>query len=289
MELTFEEVRVLGCLIEKEANTPEHYPLTSNALTAACNQKSSREPVVSLSTREVDDAVMLLRQAGLARSNMGGRSSKHRHIMDEALGLTTNQTVVLSVLMLRGPQSAGELRTRTDRAIGFADPVEVEQVLGSLAGRDEPLVKDLGRGMGQSQNRWAHLLGGEVEEGIPHGAIATFSLVALDCLDPHALVAFYQKLVGGKIKQTSATEDWVRLQIAGGSDIGFQKDPNYQSPDWPYGAPQQAHLDFDVPDLERAEEKVLGLGAVKADEQPSPEEWRVFIDPAGHPFCLCKV
>ncbi len=163
MELTFEEVRVLGCLIEKEANTPEHYPLTSNALTAACNQKSSREPVVSLSTRQVDEAVMLLRQAGLARSNMGGRSSKHRHIMDEALGLTTNQTVVLSVLMLRGPQSAGELRTRTDRAIGFADPAEVETVLDALAGREEPLVKDLGRGVGQSQNRWAHLLGDQAE------------------------------------------------------------------------------------------------------------------------------
>ncbi len=289
MDLTFEEIRVLGSLIEKEANTPEHYPLTSNALTAACNQKSSRDPVMSLSTREVDEAVMLLRQAGLARSTMGGRSSKHRHILDDALGLTTNQTVVLSVLMLRGPQSAGELRTRTDRAIGFADPAEVEVVLESLAGRDEPLVKDLGRGAGQSQNRWTHLLGGEVEDGVPPGAIATFSLVALDCPDPHALAAFYQKLVGGKIKKSTATDDWVRLQIAGGSDIGFQEDPSYQPPDWPYGTPQQAHLDFDVPDLERAEDKVVALGATKASEQPSPEEWRVFLDPAGHPFCLVKV
>lgn len=166
MELTFEEIRVLGCLIEKEANTPEHYPLTSNALTAACNQKSSREPVVSFSTRQVDETVMLLRQAGLARSNMGGRSSKHRHVVDEALDLTTNQTVVLSVLMLRGPQSAGELRTRTDRALGFADPGDVEEVLRSLAGREDPLVKDLGRGAGQSQNRWTHLLGGEVQTGV---------------------------------------------------------------------------------------------------------------------------
>lgn len=161
MDLTFEEVRVLGCLVEKSANTPEHYPLTSNSLTAACNQKTSREPVVQFSTRLVDETIMLLRQAGLARSNMGGRASKHRHIMDEALGLTLNQTIVLSVLMLRGPQSAGELKTRTDRAIGFDDVGDVDQVLKSLAERDDPFVRDVGRGSGQSMNRWVHLIGGE--------------------------------------------------------------------------------------------------------------------------------
>lgn len=161
MELTFEEVRVLGCLVEKSANTPEHYPLTSNALRAACNQKTSREPVVAFSAREVDDTVMLLRQAGLARSNMSGRASKHRHVIEEALDITENQAVVLSVMMLRGPQSAGELKTRTDRSIGFTDSSEVDRVLQSLAESEDPLVKDVGRGSGQSMNRWAHLLGGD--------------------------------------------------------------------------------------------------------------------------------
>ncbi len=159
MELTFAELRVLGCLIEKWANTPENYPLTSNALAAACNQKTSREPVVSFSTREVDEAVLLLRQAGLARTNSGGRSPKHRHVFDEALGLTREQTILLSVLMLRGPQSVGELRARTDRSIGFDEIGPVSQVLRSLAKREEPLVKDVGRGPGQSQNRWVHQLG----------------------------------------------------------------------------------------------------------------------------------
>lgn len=170
MELSFEEIRVLGCLVEKSANTPEHYPLTSNSLTAACNQKSSRHPVVSLTTRQVDETVMLLRQAGLARSNMGGRASKHRHIMEEALGLTLNQTIVLSVMMLRGPQSAGELKTRTDRAIGFTDVGDVDQVLQSLADREEPFVVDIGRGAGQSMTRWAHLLGGEPDHAEAYAA-----------------------------------------------------------------------------------------------------------------------
>jgi uncharacterized protein YceH (UPF0502 family) len=167
MELTFEEVRVLGCLVEKAANTPEQYPLTTNSLVAACNQKTSREPVVSFTTRQVDEVVMALRLAGLARINAGGRSPKHRHVMDESLGLTTNETIVLSVLMLRGAQSAGELRTRTDRSIGFADVADVEAVLNALAQRDDPLVQDIGRGSGQSQNRWNHLLGDDVDDGSP--------------------------------------------------------------------------------------------------------------------------
>lgn len=158
MDLTFEEVRVLGCLVEKSANTPEHYPLTTNSLVSACNQKTSREPVVSFSTRQVDETVLLLRQAGLARSNMSGRSSKHRHIVEDALDITTNEAVALSVMMLRGPQSAGELKTRTDRAIALPDSAAAESILQSLADRSEPLVRNIGRGSGQSMDRWVHLL-----------------------------------------------------------------------------------------------------------------------------------
>lgn len=120
-------------------------------------------------------------------------------------------------------------------------------------------------------------------------AIADFALAALDCPDPRTLAAFYQGVVGGEIKQATASDDWVRLQTPSGSDIGFQRDPSYSPPDWPTGSPQQAHLDFDVPDLDEGERAVLALGATKATSQPSPDDWRVFTDPAGHPFCLCLV
>lgn len=118
-------------------------------------------------------------------------------------------------------------------------------------------------------------------------AIATFSEVVLDCPDPRALALFYQAIVGGEIREIAATHDWVRLQTDSGVDIGFQLDPNYQAPGWPDGTPQQAHLDFDVPDLDEGERAVLALGAIKTSSQPTPEEWRVFLDPVGHPFCLC--
>lgn len=118
--------------------------------------------------------------------------------------------------------------------------------------------------------------------------IGSFALVALDCPDPRSLAAFYAGIVDGEIKEATASDDWVRLQVRGGSDIGFQRDPSFRPPEWPTGTPQQAHLDFDVTDLDQGERAVLELGATKAATQPSPNDWRVFIDPAGHPFCLVK-
>ncbi len=118
-------------------------------------------------------------------------------------------------------------------------------------------------------------------------AIARFSLVALDCPDPGSLAAFYQLVVGGEIDRSAEAHGWLRLRTGTGADIGFQLDPHHQPPGWPDGSPQQAHLDLDVPDLDVAEAAVLAVGAVKAAVQPSPAEWRVFLDPAGHPFCLC--
>ncbi len=119
--------------------------------------------------------------------------------------------------------------------------------------------------------------------------IATFSLAALDCPDPRALAGFYQSIVGGAIKESTATDEWVRLQTPVGSDIGFQRVDAYRPPEWPDGLPQQAHLDFEVDDLDAAEHAVLSLGAVKSTTQPSPDEWRVFLDPVGHPFCLIRL
>ena len=159
MELTAEEIRVLGVLMEKEATTPDHYPMSTNALTNACNQKTSRDPVVDYDQHTVSSTMLLLRPAGLARTVISGRTEKHRHVMDEALGLDHGEVALLAVLMLRGPQTPGELRTRTERAHGFESVDEVESVLAALADRPEPLVRNLGRGPGQSQDRWLHLLG----------------------------------------------------------------------------------------------------------------------------------
>ncbi len=164
---------MLGCLIEKGATTPDQYPLSTNALLNVCNQKSSREPVVAYTERMVVEAMKLLRAAGLARTVTGGsRVEKHRHVLNEVWSLDGQQQAVLAVLALRGPQTPGELRTRTDRYVAFDDLAGVEDTLRSLAQRPEPLVTDLGRGPGQSQNRWTHLLAGEPELGTGNWATA---------------------------------------------------------------------------------------------------------------------
>ncbi len=169
MELTVEEVRILGCLIEKEATTPDQYPLSTNALVNACNQKSNREPVVDYSERTVIDTMLLLRPAGLARTIAGGRADKHKHVLDEAMGFDLDQMAVLAIMMLRGPQSVGELKTRTERyptsqGSGFESPDDVQRVLDGLARGDDPFVVNIGRASGQSQDRWAHCLGEEVPD-----------------------------------------------------------------------------------------------------------------------------
>ena len=117
-------------------------------------------------------------------------------------------------------------------------------------------------------------------------SIATFRLAALDCSDPMALAQFYQKITGGSIAADPGDPGWVSLDPGTGCMLGFQHADNYRAPEWPDGLPQQAHLDFEVPDLEAGEHAVLAIGADKADVQPDPDHWRVFLDPAGHPFCL---
>jgi len=167
MQLTAEEIRVLGVLVEKEATTPDQYPLSTNALTNACNQKTSRDPVVDYGQRTVADTMLLLRPAGLARTVISGRTEKHRHVLDEAWGLGPAALAVLGVLMLRGAQSPGELRTRTERAYGFETLDAVEAVLHQLASAGQPFVRNLGRAPGQSQDRWVHLLGADGDDAPP--------------------------------------------------------------------------------------------------------------------------
>ena len=166
------EIRVLGCLLEKQQSTPDVYPLTLNSLRSACNQTTSREPVVAYDEATVREAAQRLGQRGLARlaSYHGSRSSKYRHLLDDALGLSPGEKAVLCVLMLRGPQTLGELKQRTERLHGFADLSAIEQALDQLT--DRGLGRWLERRPGQKEARYTHLMedagdggGGETEPG----------------------------------------------------------------------------------------------------------------------------
>jgi uncharacterized protein YceH (UPF0502 family) len=166
------EVRVLGCLIEKELATPEYYPLTLNALTNACNQKSNRDPVMILEEADVVRALDALRFKQLALiSAEGGRVAKYRHILAERLRLSPGELAVLAELLLRGAQTVGELRTRAERMHPFPDLAGVEDVLEELMARTPPLVARLPRQPGRKEQRHAHLFSGEpalaADESVP--------------------------------------------------------------------------------------------------------------------------
>jgi uncharacterized protein len=162
--LTETEVRVLGSLIEKQITTPEYYPLTLNALVAACNQKNNRNPVTSYSESEIDEALFSLRDKNLAYVFHGSTSRvpKYKHVVPEVMRLSPPEVAALAVLMLSGPQTVGEIRTRGSRFHEFADLEEVEETLRALSAREgEALVMKLPRQAGQKEARFAHLLSGE--------------------------------------------------------------------------------------------------------------------------------
>src|SRR3989441_50820 len=164
MLLTIIEIRVLGSLIEKQITTPEYYPLTVNALIAACNQKNNRNPVTSLNEGEVEDALYTLREKNLAYVFHGSTSRvpKYKHVVPEVMHLSTPEVAAMCVLMLSGPQTVGEIRTRGSRFHEFADLEEVEETLRLLSAREsEPFVIKLPRQPGQKEARFAHLLSGE--------------------------------------------------------------------------------------------------------------------------------
>ncbi len=160
--LTDVEVRILGSLLEKEVTTPENYPLSLNALMLACNQTTNRDPVMRLGEGEVTPAVVALRRRGLLRQiqPVGSRVTKFEHLLADELDLGPRELAVLGVLMLRGPQTPGELHARTLRLATIADLAEMESVLETLIGREpKPLVARLPRRPGQKEVRYAHLLG----------------------------------------------------------------------------------------------------------------------------------
>ena len=160
MELTPEEGRVLGCLVEKHLTTPQLYPLTDNALVAACNQSTSRDPVVNYDVPTVRLAVRSLRERELLRTvhRTGERSDKHLHLLDTALSVSPAQLSLLAVLLLRGPQTLAELRARTERMHPFDTLEQVEEALEALGDRDEPLIAKLERQPGRKEARYGQLL-----------------------------------------------------------------------------------------------------------------------------------
>ena len=154
--------RILGSLLEKQTTVPASYPLTANALRTACNQTNNREPVVDLDQQVVEQTARSLKDRGLLRivwADTGRRTLKYHQILDERLGLGPDERALLALLLLRGPQAPGELRTRTERLHGFPDRSDVEACLQGMAERPEPLVRELERRPGQKDRRWTHLLG----------------------------------------------------------------------------------------------------------------------------------
>ena len=165
MDLDAVEIRVLGCLLEKQRTTPDAYPLSLNGLRLACNQSTNRDPVVEYDETTIREALHRLSRRRFTRlaSGHGSRAAKYRHLLDEALGLDRAELAVLAVLMLRGPQTPGELRARTDRLHHFDDAAALHDVLEGLIERE--LVARLTRRPGQKEERYEHLLSGEQEPG----------------------------------------------------------------------------------------------------------------------------
>jgi uncharacterized protein YceH (UPF0502 family) len=177
------EARVFGCLLEKQLLTPDAYPLTSNLLQAATNQKTSREPVMALDAAEIGRTLVSLEQKGLVRRAFGSRVERYEHLAGQACNLTKQQSALLAVMLLRGPQTLNELQTRTERMASFGSADEMTGELDLLASAHPPLVKEIGRAPGQREDRYAHLLCGDVEisaiaSAAPRAAAPSVSAIA---------------------------------------------------------------------------------------------------------------
>lgn len=180
--LTAEEQRVLGSLLEKQRTVPGSYPLSLNSLRMACNQTSSREPITDLDDPTIETVARELKGRGLLRvvwAGKGSRTLKYHQLLDEELNLQPDERALITVMLLRGPQSPGELKTRTERLHPFTDREQVEQVLHRMAALPDPLVRELDRRGGQQDRRWAHLLGPVPQSSGPTSAVAVDREVVL--------------------------------------------------------------------------------------------------------------
>lgn len=196
--LSLLQARVLGVLVEKQLTVPDTYPLTLNALVAGCNQKSSRDPVIEASEAEVQSAIDQLKSLSLVVESSGGRVMRYAHNVQRVLGVPAQAVAILTVLMLRGAQTSGELRIHTERLHRFSDISAVEGFLQELAGRaDGALVVELPRQAGARETRWAHLLSGAPEVAAVAEAAPAPERVAV-----------------GEIAALRATVDELRTQLA---------------------------------------------------------------------------
>jgi uncharacterized protein len=207
------DIRVLGCLIEKQRTTPDVYPLSLNALRAACNQSTSREPVVAYDEATIREALERLARKRWARlaSGPGSRAAKYRHLLDEALGLTDSDLALLCVLMLRGPQTSGELKQRSERLQRFESLDEVERMLDPLIERG--LTARLPRRPGQKEQRYAQLLGGGEAEGVEPASTA----VEYGSGAPAAAQATDPRLLALEARVGRLEEELVRIRAALGT------------------------------------------------------------------------
>lgn len=191
--LTASEVRVLGCLIEKEATTPDAYPLTVNAAQVAANQKTARDPVMAINTGDVNHALRQLEQKGLAKQVFSSRAERYEHRADKALDLSRQQLTLIGLLLLRGPQTVHELLARSERLASFNDADDVRHHLDRLIQRQPALVQQIPRGPGQREDRYVHLLSGAVDVAAVTARIASSS-GAGDSSTSNALEARVQAL-----------------------------------------------------------------------------------------------
>ena len=202
------EARVVGSLIEKQITTPDNYPLTLNSLTTACNQKSNRHPVVAFDERTVVRSLERLREKGLARTVSGAdqRVPKYYHLFAEKLGLSPPQVAALTVLMLRGPQTQGEIRGRCVRLHEFADLEDVARALSELGERQEPMVAQLERQPGLKEARFAHLLCGEPDIGEEDQGEVPVEPAALEVLVENERLTTLEREVGALREELAALQ-----------------------------------------------------------------------------------
>jgi uncharacterized protein YceH (UPF0502 family) len=191
--LTNAEARVLGCLIEKEATTPDAYPLTVNAAHVAANQKTARDPVMALNVGDVNHALRQLDQKGLARQVFSARAERYEHRADKALDLSRQQLTLVGLLLLRGPQTLHELLARSERLASFNGVDDVRHHLDRLVQRQPALVQQIPRGPGQREDRYVHLLSGAIDVAAVTARIASSSSSEAS---PQALEARVQALEG---------------------------------------------------------------------------------------------
>ena len=192
--LTTAEARVLGCLIEKEATTPDTYPLTVNAAQVAANQKTARDPVLALGVGDVNHALRQLEAKGLARQVFSSRAERYEHRADKALDLPRQQLALVGLLLLRGPQTVHELLARGERLASFNDAEDVRHHLDRLIQRQPALVQQIPRGPGQREDRYVHLLSGAVDVAAVTARIASSSSSSSNQAASPALEARLQAL-----------------------------------------------------------------------------------------------